>query len=307
MERRFMSLRNVPLSYFAGLDAVPEPLQGNFLAEFAANGVTHISLGVAWCQQMLATPAMADKLVKRLADFGLQPGGMHGPWGPGHDITITDLDRRPYMVAEHQALLKLAGDLGLKTYTIHPHAGFDPTRRNDEQLHRLAVEALEQMLPHAEKSRVVIAVENNFTPITTSDRLLAMIRPFASPWLGLCYDAGQAHILESAPGKTFADIAPISHWAMYPQEFHDGQLEQMAPELVTCHLHDNAGLSDSHLTPGLGTIDWPRVMGVINRCPRLLEMHCEVSIIPKQVPVRTVCEVFSTDFLAGKIPHPKPL
>lgn len=294
-----MSLRDVPLSYFGGLNTVPEPLLGNFLAEFAANGVTHISISVAWCQQMLAEPAFAGKLVQRLAEFGLRPGGMHGPWGPGHDITITDAKRRPYMIAQHQALLNIAGDLGLKTYTIHPHAGFVPTQRNDDQLHRLAVEALEQMLPQAEKSRVAIAVENNFTPITTSDRLLAMVAPFASPWLGLCYDAGHAHILESAPGKAFADIAPISHWELYPHEFHDGQLEQMAPYLVTCHLHDNAGLSDSHLTPGLGTIDWRHVMGVISRCPRLLEMHCEVNIIPKSVPIRTVCDVFSPAFLAG--------
>ncbi|NMA39502.1 MAG: sugar phosphate isomerase/epimerase [Lentisphaerae bacterium] len=295
-----MSLRDVPLSYYGGLTTVPESVQNNFLAEFAANGATHIGIGVAWCQQMLAEPAFADKLVKRLADFGLQPGGMHAPWGPGHDITITDMQRRPYMIAEHLALLAIAGNLGLKTYTVHPHAGFDPTRRNDEQLHRLAVETLEQLLPQAEKSQVVIAIENNFTPPTTSDRLLAMIEPFASPWLGFCYDTGHAHILESAPGKAFTDIAPISHWQLYPKEFHDGQLEQMAPHLVTCHLHDNAGLTDSHLLPGKGTIDWPRVMGIISRCPRLLEMHCEVNIIPKCIPIRTACEVFSPAFLAGE-------
>ena len=30
------------------------------------------------------------------------------------------------MIAEHRALLAIAGGLGLKTYTVHPHAGFDP-------------------------------------------------------------------------------------------------------------------------------------------------------------------------------------
>lgn len=301
-----MSSRVVPLSYFGGLGTVPEAMLDNFLAEFAANGVTHISINVKWCEQMLADVKFAGQLMQRLTRFGFQVGGMHAPWGPGHDITITDTVRRPYMIAEHQTLLQLAGDLGVPTYTVHPHAGFVATERNDEQLHRNAVEALEQLLPWAEKSRVAIAIENNFTPTTTAERLLAMMAPFSSPWLGLCYDSGHAHILESAPGKSFSDIAPIGHWALYPHEFIEGQLELMAPELVTCHLHDNNGLSDAHLTPGLGTIDWSRVMGVISKSPRMMEMHCEVGILSKQVPIRTVCEVFSEEFLAGKVSQPQP-
>jgi sugar phosphate isomerase/epimerase len=52
----------------------------------------------------------------------------------------------------------------------------------------------------------------------------------------------------------------------------------MLPNIVTCHLHDNATDTDSHDIPGHGSIDWETSMQkLMTSAPRLLSLQHEVS------------------------------
>ena len=51
---------------------------------------------------------------------------------------------------------------------------------------------------------------------------------------GVCLDVGHAHMQGGAPEAA----------------------ETLAGHVVTTHLHDNAGVTDDHLVPFAGTIDW---------------------------------------------------
>jgi sugar phosphate isomerase/epimerase len=55
---------------------------------------------------------------------------------------------------------------------------------------------------------------------------------------GVCLDLGHAHIMGGVPEAA----------------------EILAGHIITTHVHDNDGKSDSHLVPGEGKIDWPAAM-----------------------------------------------
>lgn len=292
-------MTEVPLC-FHGLGAVPDNMLGMLFAEFAAQGVTRMGFASGWCERILSEDDFLEKILNVYKKFGMTPAGTHGPWGPGWDITETNLERRPILIEAHKKLLEIMGGLGVKTYTVHPHAGFNPDLRQDELMRNNAIETLTALLPVAEKANIVIAIENNFTPPCTGERIVDLITYFNSPFIGANYDSGHAHILDPAPGKKFSDISPRDYWKLYPQEFQQHQLETMLPYLVTCHLHDNDGLGDSHLPPGQGTIDWKKTMAMISSAPHLLEYQCEVNIMRSEIAISTLCKMFNPDFLAGR-------
>lgn len=286
-----------PLSYH-GMFRYPDEFWPCIMSEFADNGAEGIAISDSICLRVLNERGFLSHLKEMCNAHSLRILGVHGPWGPGWDITETDLERRPYLIQTHKSLLAIFGELGVPTYTIHPHAGFDANCRQDALLRNNALQALEELLPVAEKAGIVIAVENNFSPPCTAERIVDLIKYFDSPWLGANYDTGHAHILDPAPGKNFSDIAPLGLWKLYPQEFQQHQLENMLPYLVTCHIHDNNGLSDQHKLPGHGTIDWKRIMSLIATAPRLLEYQSEVSFLQNDiVSIRKLCETFSPEFL----------
>ncbi|HML49440.1 MAG TPA: sugar phosphate isomerase/epimerase family protein, partial [Clostridia bacterium] len=44
-------------------------------------------------------------------------------------------------------------------------------------------------------------------------------------------------------------------------------IREVGPRLFTLHLHDNYGLRDDHLMPGLGGIDWREVLRALRESP----------------------------------------
>ena len=128
--------------------------------------------------------------------------------------------------------------------------------------------SLEELLPVAEKNGVVICIENIWAPITTAERLLEFINYFKSPWLGICYDAGHAHIA-SKPREIPNNADKC--WGAYglPVGWDEHTLEKLLPEIVNCHLHDNHGLVDEHFLPGKGLIDWPPIMKLLKSAPKI--------------------------------------
>ena len=288
--------------YFQGIGYQEDRITRHLLAEFVANGVTNIAFPDGWCRAILKDITYVDKLKQFAAEFGVNYSAAHGMWGPDFDIALSDKEARRVLIEGHCRMLDILVEFGIKTYTVHPHYDFNDDVRNDEQHRSYCIDTIEKILPHAEKSGIVIAVENNFTPPCTAERVADLCAYFNSPWVGANYDTGHAHILDPAPGKKFSDISPLEHWKLYPQEFQQHQLETMLPYLVTCHIHDNDGLVDSHKPLGQGTIDWPYVMKTLAKAPRFIEYQSEISIVNAGRAVRTIVESFTPEFMAeGKL------
>ena len=289
--------------YFQGIGLQPDNVLRHTFAEFVANGVTNIAFSDGWCREILKNPSFIGQLKKYASDFGINYSAAHGMWGPDYDIALYDKEARKTLVDGHCRMLDILAEFGIKTYTVHPHYDFDNDKRSDEQHRACCIDTIEKMLPHAEKSGIVIAIENNFTPPCTAERIVDLCKYFDSPWVGANYDTGHAHILDPSPAdKKFEDIQPLPHWKLYPKEFQQHQLETMQPYIVTCHIHDNDGLIDLHLALGEGNIDWPYVMKGLTASPRLIEYQSEISIINAGRSVRKIVESFTPEFLTeGKL------
>jgi sugar phosphate isomerase/epimerase len=113
------------------------------------------------------------------------------------------------------------------------------------------------------------------------------MRDFASPCLGVCYDCGHANIME----KHMPQSVMYSSWAACGKnadeiEWDENSLEKLIPHIVMCHLHDNNGITDQHLLPGEGTVDFDAVFAGLEKAPRLLSYQSETLPLKNQITGR---------------------
>lgn len=99
------------------------------------------------------------------------------------------------------------------------------------------VDSIEKCLPHAEKSGVVLALENHWGLTTKIDTLLAIWKRVNSPWLGINLDTG------NYPGDPYEGIAQLAPHATIVQ----AKLYYGGGEWYTLDL------------------DYPRIAGILNK------------------------------------------
>lgn len=259
---------------------------GARMEEFAAAGIKFLLLGPKDLQRMNEDPvyrkemlhqAEVNKLTFRDAHAPHQTADSLGVPVPLEIITNTQLK-----------VIEIAGSLGLTTLTIH--AG--RTRRTGEYANDYGLfptadlpaaekricQALDILIPAAEKNNIVLAVENLFLPATCADFLTPIVEKYNHPNLGMCYDSGHALLVEAQVGKVSGDIAEWIRigWDDDTVIFQNDQLDRMLNQVVTTHLHDNNGKNDQHLAPGSGIADWDSIVERLKKAPRLTTMQAEL-------------------------------
>ena len=98
-----------------------------------------------------------------------------------------------------------------------------------------------------------------------------------------------------AKGKNYEDSLGNLVWKtklnMEPQ-WDDKILEKMLPHVVTCHIHDNKGDTDSHRIPGWGNVDWQHITGLLKQAPRLKCIQSEVLPFYEPTSIKELCGTF---------------
>jgi len=155
--------------------------------------------------------------------------------------------------------------LGAETLVIHPVC-FGLVEKDD----RPDWPEIVRIADYAAKFGVQLAVENMFNSTWGLDRILEEIGDNPEETnIGICIDIGHAN------QSTDAGREPVCNY-----------LERYAGQLLHLHLHDNHGDRDDHLLPGEGTVDWPRMLGVLENIgfsgTAVLEAH-EEDVPPKEV------------------------
>ena len=215
------------------------------LKAIAESGMRRLVLSYAMMEQLILQPELLPVWREELREFGLCFMDSHAPWGRG-----------------------------INTMTVHPGGGPDP----DTSFAAL-LRSLEELLPEAERAGVTLCLENVWTPMDHSARLLEAVRRFDTPYLGLCYDTGHANLSEKGRHFPEESVVPRSWTSLgLPVVWEENLAEKFHPWMVNCHFHDNHGISDEHNLPGDGTVDWPHIFSVLNRAPRLRCVQCEVRI-----------------------------
>lgn len=290
-------MNNIPLSYFYCWNRFPQDLVPMMMNEFAVNGAENLVITDTLSEAILKDPRQIASMIYNAKNAGLKWFEIHAPFGECYDLNTRLSYRRAGMIADQSKIMQLAADMGCKTYVIHIGA-WDCVFNHDvslQQMRDLAMDSIDKLLPLAEKLQIVLAIENSFELSNSPDEVLYYLNRFDSPWIGCCFDVGHANYMapsKDGSPKAYTDYQRNKAWrGQLVQE--PAALEKLLPHIVTCHLHDNNGLTDGHELPGCGTVDWQEVMGKLKTAPRLLSYQSEVSVAGGKVPVRTLCETMS--------------
>lgn len=126
-------------------------------------------------------------------------------------------------------------------------------RQIEVPVNDIGLKHFSQLVKHAEKRNVIIALEN-VRNLNYTDYIFDHI---PSPYLGFCYDSGHEHSLHRG-----VDV-----------------LAKFGHRLITTHLHDNYGQEDEHSPLGKGSIDWEDLITRLKTCKPIDTLCLEIEMI----------------------------
>ena len=286
-------MKNLVFSHYFPFESVADNLLPSVFAEFRDNGVENLVFTDYFCKRLLKEHSFFSILKRHSFNIGIKLQEMHAPFGESYDLACGSAARRPGMIQDHITCMRYAAEVGCRTYTLHIGA-FDSAYLgvSNEVVRPRALSALEQLIPEAEKLNIVIALENAFERSNTPDEAMYYVESVNHHNVGCCFDSGHANVM--APGKSQEQYGAHMHRVWQGDvEFFPDAFERMAPAIVTCHLHDNDGLSDQHAMPGNGTINWSELTDkLLTSAPRLLSVQSEVNTVGHCNSIKSLCEKF---------------
>ena len=214
-----------------------------------------------------------------MKEFGLDFVDSHALWGTWSDPGMPLAEWKEILLLRHRMAFLFCRRFGVRTMAFHTGNTCNSLFGKNltlEDYYNALIRSLEILLPEAEKCGVVIALENQWTPLNHSRQLLRVMNYFQSPNLGLCYDSGHGNLTEKGMLFPETTCVPVLWKDLgIPVEWEENLIEKFSPWMVNCHLHDNNGIADEHKLPGDGTVDWARIKSVLRTSPRLQSIQNE--------------------------------
>ena len=198
-----------------------------------ADGVTALEPGPSFLLDRDDATLKAE--ARRLQDAGIRVYSYHAPFHGSCDLSGLDDGERTTGVATLVTVLRRAATAGVECLVIHPSRRVLPEERS--QRWRQLYASLETLVLEAESVGVRLALENMLPGYLGAEAtsIRRVVDDFDSPFLGVCFDTGHAHLNEGGVPEAFAILRE---------------------RIINFHLQDNDGNSDRHLQPPYGTIDW---------------------------------------------------
>ncbi len=211
--------------------------------------------------------------VKEIAEWfrgsGIPLNSVHSPlyadyeWGragaPPVNITSTDRAHRIAAMDEIKRALEIAEQIPFRFLVQHMGT---PNESFGDKKFEAAMTSIEHLRAFAKPLGVRILLENIPNELSTPDKLVDLIHQAHFDDVGVCFDFGHAHIMNSVREA----------------------FEILRNYVKSSHVHDNAKDKDSHLWPGQGTIDWKEAMALLRSAPQtpplLLELESDEKVNP---------------------------
>lgn len=156
-----------------------------------------------------------------------------------------------------------AAMLGIPWITFHPSGHPDFSPETEAQNIRDNIEYYKPIVEIAEKFRVGIALENMSRRLSTAEHLNTMVDALDSPYVGICWDTGHAHIASQPQAES---------------------IRLMGKRLHALHVQDNDGVTDEHMPPHFGTIEWAPLMDALREIHYPGDFTFEAHNIVRRVP-----------------------
>lgn len=245
--------------------AAARPEERHF-AQLAENGIPAAEILLMEGYLPPGDEAALAEVARWAEAYGVRIHSVHGPSGwptNGHWIGDPDEATRRRNVEERRVALRGAQQLGARYMIVEHEAYFQwpywPHAQTPEQVfpraHQQWLRSFEELLETAAETGVALAVEN--IEELGSNRVAELLAGLDRSLAGACLDTSHA----SFGGGLW------------------GELDRLAPYVIGTHLSDNDGADgaewvDHHWRPGLGAIDWERLVRRI-----AAESPCECLIL----------------------------
>jgi len=211
----------------------PEP----YLRRIAEAGFSHVHWCHQWNTDFLYSRWEIDAIETWLRDFGLHLLDLHASHGDEKGWFSSRDYERLSGVELVKNRIEMTARLSGEVVILHAKAPKEEERVDTfwTQIHK----SLDDLQPCAREQNVRIALEtlNDNTP-----DIRRLFSEYGPEFLGLCYDSGHGNIIGR---KALDDLAG------------------MKDRLISLHLHDNDSTEDQHKLLFSGTVDWPRLAGII--------------------------------------------
>ena len=149
----------------------------------------------------------------------------------GHDMVSPDIDKRSEAIRINGSLFPAAKEIGARYIVVHLFN--ERVQRSPNETLKLAKDAVDKLIPYAEKTGVKIAIENLYADWSIRE-INTLLDELNHPLLGVCFDSGHS-ALYNAVGE---------------------ELALCGDRLLGLHIHDNLLENDNHWLPFRGKIDW---------------------------------------------------
>ena len=212
-------------------------------------GIDHIEMAIVRHRVNYDDPAYVERLVTWVKELEVSVPLGHAPLGSPllpHQVDLSNLDEelRRWSLEEVKKGARILARLGGKVLVVHAGTrlveGEDPTARVLQ-----ARKSVEELVSFCWPMGIQLAMENLLPGAVTSgaERVREFVEGFDGDRVGICLDIGHANIGED----------PV------------GALEIVKDRLFTFHIADNHGVTDEHIMPMKGTLDWPSFMRALAR------------------------------------------
>ena len=280
----------VPFTYYLGLAELSAEQRAVMLDEFVLSGGENLVLSDSLLNKFCGEPKSRKAFYQEISKAGVKLVDAHAPYGPECDLMQPD-ENRKIASTRQKLVLELVHEAGVDTCCFHLGNAPAFMQYSLDELHTFICRTLESLLKRAEELKITICIENIFKPLNTVSEIQTLLKKFDSPYLGVCYDAGHANIMEN--GMNFPESRPWGQWAGRGEvEWEKDVLKKLLPHIVNCHLHDNFASQDEHALPGRGSVDWKETLTLLKQAPRLKSMQSEVIPLRGGVSVRRLLETW---------------
>jgi sugar phosphate isomerase/epimerase len=257
-----------------------ERLNERHLAAIAEAGFDRVELFALGSHFDYHSDASARVLGRQLAAAGLRLHSVHAPiaesltqgvWGPSFSNASTDTRRRTRAIEECRRTLALADAVPYSALVVHVGVP-EPYAQPDDNNLDAARHSIETLYEDATARGVRLALEVIPNALSQPEVLATFVeQTLELPDVGICLDTGHAHLL--------GDVVEA--------------IETVSGQLLTTHVHDNAGRQDDHRLPFDGSINWPAVMMAFEKVgyggPFMLELAATADLHGTLRQARAAC------------------
>lgn len=240
-------------------------------------GVTALEPGPSFLD---ADEVVLKSAAARFRAAGIRLYSAHAYFGGDNDLSLLEEDKRKKTVAYHERALTRAALAGISCLVIHPSGRLETVGEEMRRLDQLCA-SVETLLKTAEKTGVRLGLENMLPNHIghESATIRRIVDEFDSPYLGVCFDIGHAHLVEEGVVTSFMNLRE---------------------RIVVFHLQDNDGHHDRHLQPFYGTLDWEAFIREFRRFDFPFPLSVEAppwNRAPWRALLREMRGLFSEDLL----------